>query len=56
MSAELIGILGVGATLLAVNLTTTMFFVAWLRNIDRRLAVLEGIFLSGRAEAIASGD
>lgn len=43
MSAELIGILGVGATLAGLILTAALWIGGWLRDVDRRLARLEGL-------------
>lgn len=46
MSPELIGILGVGATLLVglggLILTATVWIGGWLRDVDQRLARVEG--------------
>ena len=47
MSAGLIGILAVGATLLVglggLIVTAAMWLGGWLRDVDRRLARLEGL-------------
>lgn len=61
MSPELIGILAVGATLLAVQLSSTFYMVSWLRNLDRRVAVIEGVLigkglLDPSGSASVSGD
>ena len=66
MSAELIGILGVGAALLSVGVALGALILAGRRDtaqrladMDRRLArvegLLEGLSLSGRASP-ATGD
>ena len=62
MSAELIGILGVGAALLSMGaliLAGRRETAQWLADMDRRLArvegLLEGLGLSGRASP-AAGD
>ena len=66
MSAELIGILGVGAALLSMGVALGALILAgrretaqWLADMDRRLArvegLLEGLGLSGRASP-AAGD
>ena len=43
MSPELIGVSGVGASLAALILTAAMWIGGWLRDVDRRLARLEGL-------------
>ena len=43
MSPELIGVLDVGASLAALILTAAMAIGGWLRDVDRRLARLEGL-------------
>ena len=43
MSAELIGILGVGAALAGLILTAALWIGGWLWDVDRRLARLEGL-------------
>ena len=43
MSAELIGILSVGAALAGLILTASLWLGGWLRDVDRRLARLEGL-------------
>ena len=43
MSAELIGILGVGIALSGMILTASLWIGGWLRDVDRRLARLEGL-------------
>ena len=66
MSAELIGILGVGAALLSVGVALGALILAGRRDtaqrladMDRRLArvqgLLEGLGLSGRASPAAGG-
>ena len=54
MSIELAGILSVGAALLAVNLSCTLYPVTWMPNLDRRLATMEGVRL--RQGLLESGD
>ena len=44
MSAELIGILGVGVALAGLILTAALWIGGWLRDVDGRLARLEGLF------------
>lgn len=44
VSAELIGILGVGVALAGLILTASLWISGWLRDVDRRLARLEGLF------------
>ena len=39
----MIGILGVGAAVLAAILTAALWLGGWLRDVDRRLARLEGL-------------
>ena len=61
MSAELIGILGVGVTLAGLILTAALWIGGWLRDVDRRLARLEGLIegsglFRGAAAPEASGD
>ncbi len=66
MSAELIGILGVGAALLSVGVALAALILAGRRDtaqgladMDRRLArvdgLLRGLGLSGRASPAAGG-
>lgn len=43
MSPELIGILGVGAALAGLIVTAVLWISGWLRDVDRRLARLEGL-------------
>ncbi len=43
MSPELIGILAVGAALAGLILTAALWIGGWLRDVDRRLARLEGL-------------
>ena len=43
MSPELVGVLGVGASLAALILTAAMWIGGRLRDVDRRLARLEGL-------------
>ena len=43
MSPELVGVLGVGASLAALILTAAMWVGGRLRDVDRRLARLEGL-------------
>ena len=43
MSPELIGILAVGATLAGLIVTAVLWIGGWLRDVDRRLARLEGL-------------
>lgn len=69
MSAELIGILGVGVSILAVGVALAGLILTGKRDTDRRLAdmdrrlarvegLLEGLGLSGRAgpSGAAAGD
>ena len=62
MSAELIGVLGVGASLAALILTAALWIGGWLRDVDRRLARLEGLiegaglFRPADASTPAAGD
>ena len=46
MSAELIGILGVGAALAGLILTAALWIGGLLRDVDRSLARLEGLIKS----------
>lgn len=46
MSSELIGILGVGAALAGLILTAALWIGGLLRDVDRRLARLEGLIRS----------
>ena len=49
MSAELIGILGVGSALAGLILTAALWIGGWLRDVDRGLARLEGLIkVAGR--------
>ena len=43
MSPELIGILGVGAALAGLIVTAVLWIRGWLRDVDWRLARLEGL-------------
>ncbi len=65
MSAELIGILGVGVSILAVGVALAGLILTGKRDTDRRLAdmdrrlarvegLLEGLGLSGRAVAAST--
>ena len=61
MSAELIGILGVGVALAGLILTAALWIGGWLRDVDGRLARLEGLIEGSglfRVAAVpeASGD
>ena len=59
MSAELIGILSVGVTLAGLILTASLWIGGWLRDVDRRLARLEGLFEGSglfRSNQSATGD
>ena len=41
MSAELIGIIAVGAALVGVQVTVSLWIVSWLRALDRRISHVE---------------
>lgn len=43
VSAELMGILGVGAALAGLILTASLWIGGWLPDVDRSLAHLEGL-------------
>ena len=43
MSPELIGILGVGAALAGLIVTAALWIGGWLRDVDCRLARLDGL-------------
>ena len=43
MSPELIGIVAVGIALAGLILTASLWIGGWLRDVDRRLARLEGL-------------
>ncbi|MDE0103116.1 MAG: hypothetical protein OXN89_12110 [Bryobacterales bacterium] len=64
MSAELIGIIAVGAALVGVQVTVSLWIVSWLRAVDARVShveqrmarlegLIEGAGLFRSAEALA---
>lgn len=63
MSAELIGIIAVGAALVGVQVTVSLWIVSWLRALDSRVShveqrmarlegLIEGVGLFRTAEAL----